>query len=212
MSASRPTARCSSPTGTIRASAATTSKSSIKGGSSASLRRAAKYTVAKARFDHARRRAGGPRKSLPQHTLSGIYRPVAMGEKAHHPIEEYAEKADRPALQGSRPVGAGQDSRRSRRGGRDRFGRQAECRRANRWAFGWPANWGWTSLRWSRSAKDPAPEVRRELALSLRHSKSPAAPAFGPPSPPSTTARIAGISKPSASAPISSGMLTWPPT
>jgi putative membrane-bound dehydrogenase-like protein len=96
-----------------------------------------------------------------------------MGEKAHHPMEEYAEKATEPRLKAralwalAKLPGEGEEAVEIALADKNPDLRVMGLRLARELHMD-PATF-------SKLAKDSAPEVRRELAISLRHCKSPAA-------------------------------------
>ena len=80
MCASRPTARCSSPIGTIRASAATISRMSIAGASFA-LPRRARNTACRSRLRHGRRLSEGAGKPQSGGSLPGLHHARCNGQE-----------------------------------------------------------------------------------------------------------------------------------
>lgn len=133
-----------------------------------------KPTVPK--FDFAT--ADGCLKALENPNLSVRYKAftslIAMGEKAHHPIEEAAEHAKdsrykvRLLWALAQLEGEGEEAVEIATADKDPDVRVAGIRLARQIKL------DVSSL--ASLAKDKAPEVRRELAISLRHNKSSAAP------------------------------------
>jgi putative membrane-bound dehydrogenase-like protein len=99
---------------------------------------------------------------------------VALGEKAHHPLEELIEKTDNARLKAralwvlARLPGEGEEAVEMALADKNPDVRIAGIRIARQL--------GMDVKELARQAHDPAPEVRRELAIALRHSKSPQAP------------------------------------
>jgi hypothetical protein len=96
-----------------------------------------------------------------------------MGEKAHHPIEDLAEHTTDPRLKAravwalARLEGEGQEAVDIALAAKESDVRMTGVRIAR--------EIGLDVAKLAAVAADTAPEVRRELAISLRHSKSPAA-------------------------------------
>jgi putative membrane-bound dehydrogenase-like protein len=99
---------------------------------------------------------------------------VAMGEKSHHPIEEVAEHTTNPRLKAralwalAQLEGEGEEAVEIALADKDADVRVTGVRIARELGF--------DVSKLATVATDKAPEVRRELAISLRHSKSAAAP------------------------------------
>lgn len=99
---------------------------------------------------------------------------VAMADKAHHPVEKAIDKAADPRLKArflwvlAQMPGEGEEAVEIAADDKDPDIRVTAIRIATR--LGMDAEGG------ARLAKDPSPEVRRELAVALRRSKSPKAP------------------------------------
>jgi len=96
---------------------------------------------------------------------------VAMGDKSHHPLEEMAEKTDNPRLKAralwalSKLPGEGEEAVELATADKNPDLRITGIRIARQL--------GLELMEIAAFAKDPAPEVRRELAIALRHNKSP---------------------------------------
>ncbi|HUE73097.1 MAG TPA: PVC-type heme-binding CxxCH protein [Pirellulaceae bacterium] len=133
-----------------------------------------KYSVPK--FDFAT--VEGCLKALENANLNVRYHAVtslvSIADKAHHPVEEAIEKAADPRLKArllwvlAQMPGEGEEAVVMAALDNDADVRVTAVRIAQR--LGLDAE-GWAGL-----AKDRAPEVRRELAIALRHSKSTKAP------------------------------------
>jgi hypothetical protein len=96
-----------------------------------------------------------------------------MGDKAHHPLEELAEKTDNPRLKAralwalSKLPGEGDEAVELAIADKTPDLRITGIRIARQLGLDMKAI--------AALAKDPAPEVRRELAIALRHNKTPQA-------------------------------------
>ena len=133
-----------------------------------------KYSVPKLDFATVE----GCLKALENPNLEVRYRAVtslvANADKTHHPVEEAIEKAADPRLRArllwvlAQLPGEGEEAVEMAADDKDADVRVTAIRIAAR--LGMDAEGG------ARLAKDPAPEVRRELAVALRRSKSPKAP------------------------------------
>jgi putative membrane-bound dehydrogenase-like protein len=134
----------------------------------------AKYSVPKADFSTAESCLQALESPCQETRYLAFTALVAMGEKAHHPIEEYAEKAANPRHKVralwvlAKLPGEGEEAALMALAAKDADVRVAGIRMAR--------SQGLDLAKIAAAAKDPAQEVRRELALALRHSKSPAAP------------------------------------
>jgi putative membrane-bound dehydrogenase-like protein len=116
-------------------------------------------------------------KALENPNLEARYRAfislVALGDKAHHPLEELAEKTDNPRLKAralwvlARLPGEGGEAVEMAIADKDPDVRITGIRIVRQL--------GLDLKEIASLAKDSAPEVRRELAIALRHNKSPQA-------------------------------------
>jgi putative membrane-bound dehydrogenase-like protein len=101
---------------------------------------------------------------------------VSLGEKAHHPIEESAEKTNDPRLKArllyalAQLEGEAEEAVEMALADKDPDLRVTGVRIARQV--------GMDVAQFANLVKDSSPQVRRELAISLRHSKSPAAAAI----------------------------------
>jgi putative membrane-bound dehydrogenase-like protein len=133
-----------------------------------------KYTVTKCDFatvEGCLKALENPNLNVRYHAVTSL---VAIADKAHHPVEEAIEKATEPRLKArllwvlAQMPGEGEEAVEMATHDKDSDVRVTAIRIAQRLGLDAVAGEG--------LAKDPASEVRRELAVALRHCKSPKAP------------------------------------